>query len=93
MRAYLERFTNGTNLGAGMSMLNSGVFNINLALVGHKTQRPVLYSPCTASVLWSVLSLLPPARTATFLHYILNDQPYPLPGIASVAVPAYSLVV
>ncbi len=93
MRAYVDRFTNGANLGEGMSMLSSGVFTMNLALVDYKTQRPVSSSPFTASVVWSVLSLPAPARTTMFLHYVLRDQPYPLPGIASVAVPACSWVV
>ena len=92
MPAYIDRFTNGANLGEGMYMLSSEVFNINLALVHHKTQRPVLSSPCTASVLWSVLSLLPLARITTFLYSVLCDQPYPLSGIASVAVLACSRV-
>ena len=76
MRAFIDRFTNGANLGEGVSILSSGVFNIKLALVHHKTQRPALSSPCTASVIWSVLSLLPLARITSFLHCVLRDQPY-----------------
>ena len=32
MRAYTERFTDGTNLGKSMSVLNSGVFNIKFGI-------------------------------------------------------------
>ena len=92
MQAYIDRFTNGANLGEGMSILSSRVFNNNLVLVHHKLKRPVLSSPCTASVVWSVLSLLPLARITTFLHSVLRDQPYPPSGIASVAVLACSWV-